>query len=433
MKKVMCTKKLGEVCEIVNRGISPKYINYNGLNVLNQKCIRNHKIDYDLSRCHDFASKKVNSDKFIQIGDVLVNSTGTGTLGRVAQVKALPFAATVDSHITIVRPKKDIFYNDFFGYALISVEEKISKMGEGCGGQTELARNTIKNNFVISFPESIAEQKRIVEILDKAFAAIDKAKENAEKNLRNAREIFENYLNGISLHDNKGWVEKKLKDIGYTQTGITPKTLHKEYYGKFIPFVKPADINMTGDGVITLNNDGLSEKGYSVARIIQKNSILMVCIGASIGKVGFLEAVASCNQQINALTPSSIYEPKIFYYLLSRTTPIAFSVTGKIWVKNHAHILRFKNITTQRFVEIFFSSIKLDRYITGAAQPKLNQSALNSIIIPTPSLIEQEKIVSSTNMLFKEIKKLEVTYQKQLANLEELKKSILQKAFNGEL
>lgn len=70
--------------------------------------------------------------------------------------------------------------------------------------------------------------------------------------------------------------------------------------------------------------------------------------------------------------------------LLARSTPIAFSVTGKYWVNNHAHILKFDNLATQRFVELYLESIPLDEYITGAAQPKLNQKALNSIPIPPP-------------------------------------------------
>jgi type I restriction enzyme S subunit len=138
--------------------------------------------------------KKISKDKLIQVGDVLVNSTGTGTLGRVAQVKKLPSETTVDSHITIIRPIKNIFYNPFFGYALTFIEEEISKRGDGCGGQTELARSTLKNDFVITYPESHTEQQRIVIILDKAFSAIAKAKKNVEKNLTNLEELKKSIL-----------------------------------------------------------------------------------------------------------------------------------------------------------------------------------------------------------------------------------------------
>jgi type I restriction enzyme S subunit len=81
--------------------------------------------------------------------------------------------------------------------------------------------------------------------------------------------------------------------------------------------------------------------------------------------------------------------------LLARSTPIAFPATGKYWVNNHAHILRFHNGVTQRLVELYLESVRLDSYITGAAQPKLNQSALNSIPITIPvSPQEQERLVN---------------------------------------
>ncbi len=88
---------------------------------------------------------------------------------------------------------------------------------------------------------------------------------------------------------------------------------------------------------------------------------------------------------------------------------------------------------TQKFVEMYFASIKLDEYITGAAQPKLNQSALNSIIIPIPPLPDQRSIVAKLDALSAETQKIEAIYQQKLADLDELKKSVLQKAFNGGL
>jgi type I restriction enzyme M protein len=84
--------------------------------------------------------------------------------------------------------------------------------------------------------------------------------------------------------------------------------------------------------------------------------------------------------------------------LLARVTPIAFSVNGKIWVNNHAHVLKFKNIETQKFVETYLNQIDLSNYITGSAQPKLNQKALNSILIPSPDLEIQKKVVETITL-----------------------------------
>lgn len=187
-------KKLGEVCEMINRGISPKYVESDGVCVLNQKCIRDHKINFELSRLHDLKNKKVSEDRFIQIGDVLVNSTGTGTLGRVAQVEELLTQTTVDSHVTIVRPIKGKFYNKFFGYALMLIEKEIAKKGEGCGGQTELARDTLKNDFTIYYPKSITEQKHIVDKLDATSIETKKLSEIYQQKLRDLEELKKSIL-----------------------------------------------------------------------------------------------------------------------------------------------------------------------------------------------------------------------------------------------
>lgn len=80
--------------------------------------------------------------------------------------------------------------------------------------------------------------------------------------------------------------------------------------------------------------------------------------------------------------------------LLARNTPIAFSIKGKNWVNNHAHVLKFDNLTSQKFVEYYLNSICLSTWISGAAQPKLNQENLNRIPIPIPPLAEQHRIVA---------------------------------------
>lgn len=376
-------KKLGDVCTLINRGVSPKYLEKGGLLVLNQKCIRDHCINIEPARYHDSKLKPVSSERLIQIGDVVVNSTGTGTLGRVAQVKKL-IQATVDSHVTIVRPIKDLFFSEFFGYAMINIEEEITEGGEGCGGQTELSRNKLKENYYISFPKSISEQQRIVSILDEAFTAIATAKANAEQNLKNARELFESYLQGVFENKGEGWDDKTLNEIS------------EKLDSKRIPITK----NVRKEGSIPY-------------------------YGAS----GIVDYVADYLFDEDLLCVSEDGAN-----LLARTYPIAFSISGKTWVNNHAHILRFNNIVSQKFVELYLNSIKLDDFVSGMAQPKLNQTMLNKIPIPFPkSLMEQESIVLKLEALSTETKKLESNFQQKIEDLEELKKSVLQKAFNGEL
>lgn len=106
--------------------------------------------------------------------------------------------------------------------------------------------------------------------------------------------------------------------------------------------------------------------------------------------------------------------------LVARTYPIAFSISGKTWVNNHAHVLRFANPCTQKFVEVYLNSIKLDDFITGMAQPKLNKAMLNKIPIPYPEVPEQQFIAdcltSLDNLIFAHTQKFEAlkTHKKSL-------------------
>jgi len=85
--------------------------------------------------------------------------------------------------------------------------------------------------------------------------------------------------------------------------------------------------------------------------------------------------------------------------LVARTYPIAFPISGRTWVNNHAHILKFENACTQKFVEVYLNSIKLDDFITGMAQPKLNKAMLDSIPIPHPRVPEQQRIADCLTSL----------------------------------
>jgi type I restriction enzyme, S subunit len=189
---------LADVAQFINRGISPKYIENGGIAVVNQKCIRDHEVNFALCRRHNIAAKAVPPDRFVRIGDVLVNSTGTGTLGRVAQVRGeLPEPTTVDSHVTIVRPAEGGFVAAYFGYAMISIESQIQSGGEGCGGQTELARSKLANDYRIRFPIDHAEQERIVKILDRAFEAVYVARVNTESKLTHLDALQDSLLGSV--------------------------------------------------------------------------------------------------------------------------------------------------------------------------------------------------------------------------------------------
>ncbi len=111
--------------------------------------------------------------------------------------------------------------------------------------------------------------------------------------------------------------------------------------------------------------------------------------------------------------------------LVARTYPIAFPISGKTWVNNHAHVLRFENACTQKFVEVYLNSIKLDDFITGMAQPKLNKAMLDSIPIPQPTVPEQQRIADCLTSL----DDLITVQTQKLAALKTHKKGLMQQLF----
>lgn len=154
---------LGELTEYMARGIAPKYSDESGIVVLNQKCVRDFDISLEPSRLHDL-SKKVSTEKRLKKYDVLINSTGIGTAGRVAQW-TLPIEATCDSHITIVRPDNRKIDARYFGYAIKAQQQLIESFAEGSTGQTEMNKQRLCNEVVINYPDDVLAQQKIAGML----------------------------------------------------------------------------------------------------------------------------------------------------------------------------------------------------------------------------------------------------------------------------
>ncbi|MCD1607286.1 restriction endonuclease subunit S [Pseudomonas kunmingensis] len=233
-------------------------------------------------------------------------------------------------------------------------------------------------------PEAIPEQQRIVAILDESFDNIAKARANAEKKLRNTRELFESHVHSAFAKRVANWRVKTLNQIA---TNLDNKRIPITKRDR-----KPGNYPYYGaSGIVD----------YVAEYIFDGDTLLISEDGAN---------------------------------LIARSTPIAFPASGKYWVNNHAHILKFEDMATQRFVEFYLESIKLDKYITGAAQPKLNQKALNSIPIPIPdSVADQMLVVTALEQVAAETQRLESIYREKLAALDELKQSLLHQAFSGQL
>ncbi len=157
-------RSLSSLCVYLNRGAAPVYTDTGGILVLNQKCVRDQRVDFTLARRTDSNRKPVAADRMVQPLDILVNSTGVGTLGRVAQVRTLPEMATVDSHVTLVRPDSRVVDPLYLGLAIRCFESEIEVLGEGSTGQTELSRARL-GAFLIPMPISLEEQRAIAHFL----------------------------------------------------------------------------------------------------------------------------------------------------------------------------------------------------------------------------------------------------------------------------
>ncbi|WP_339917426.1 restriction endonuclease subunit S [Yeosuana marina] len=165
------------------------------------------------------------------------------------------------------------------------------------------------------------------------------------------------------------WKWFNLGDLGNAQTGTTPPTKNPKNYGTFIPFLGPADIS---NSFMQYPIEGLSEEGLRKGRLIESNSLMMVCIGGSMGKCNINRKDVSCNQQINILTP--ICSPVEYVKVVCQSPYFQ----TEVWERS-----------------------------TGSATPMINKNKWLQIPISVPPLEEQKAIVEVVEALFKEVEQLE--------------------------
>jgi restriction endonuclease S subunit/very-short-patch-repair endonuclease len=210
--------------------------------------------------------------------------------------------------------------------------------------------------------------------IESASVLLEKIKEEKaqlikEKKIKKEKALPEITKEEMPFELPEGWVVEKLGNVGFTQTGSTPAKKDPENYGNYIPFLGPADIsNLT----INYPEEGLSDVGLSNGRLIPSNSLMMVCIGGSIGKCNINKIDVSCNQQINTITP--ICSPVQYIKIVCQSSYFQKEVTNKA---------------------------------TGSATPIINKGKWENIIIPVPPLAEQKAIVAIVNQLFAEVDQLE--------------------------
>jgi len=242
----------------------------------------------------------------------------------------------------------------------------------------------------------LPEQQRIVAILDEAFAAIAKAKANAQQNLQNAKELFDGYLHKYFTNKEEGWEEKKLKDFAEYFNGLTYSP--KDVSDKGIIVLRSSNIQndeLDFDDIVRVNLK-VKEK-----IIVKDGDILMCSRNGSKRLVGKTAPIANLDEVMTFGTFMMIVRSEYNPYLL--------------W---------------------FFKSTDFKSQISGGENTMINQITrymLDEIVVSFPPIEKQNEIVKQLNAIDTEIQKLESIYNKKLNDLEELKKSVLQKAFSGEL
>ena len=396
MKEGWEYKKLGEIATGMYRGSG---IKRDQITKEGTPCVRygeiytTYNISFDSCVSHTKA-ENISSPKFFEYGDLLFAITGESvedigkTIAYLGNEKCL-----CGGDIICMKHNQNPKY---LAYAL-STPDAIRQKGIGKTKLKVVHTNATALKSIMIPIAPLDKQQSIVDYLDSAFAKIDAMKANAEKALNEAKALFQASLKRM-LEPKEGWEEKTLKEIGCTQTGTTPSKGDKDNYGDYMPFIRPSEIDYDGSGRIEYNSAlKLSKKGANNGRIFDVGSVFMVCIGATIGKVGYGERAISCNQQINILTPNSSVNYKFAYYAMKS--------------------------------DGFQHKVIKEGTSSQATLPIINKGKWEKLSISYPSLSEQQTIVATLDSLKSKVDRLQKNYDKISQECDALKQAILRQVF----
>lgn len=356
-------KKLGEVCEMYQpKTISTKEMVENGA--------------YPVFGANGIIGKY---DKYNHEEPQLLITCRGATCGSVNISEPKSW---INGNAMVVRSKDNSIDFHFLEY-LFRGGIDLSKAISGAA-QPQITRQALIP-IEISYPKSLKDQHHIVSILDKAFSAIDKAKANAEQNLKNAKELFESVLNEILTVENGEWERKKIEIVcsEIFAGGDAPKNNFSE---------EPTEKYQIPIYANAVKDKGLY--GYTDFARVTKPSISISARGSGTGHT----------------------ELRTEKYLPIVRLIVCIPNTNKI---------------TLEFLKLAIDTLDIMR--SGSAIPQLTVPMIKDYDIPLPPLKTQQTIVRQLDALRSETQKLEAVYQQKIVDLEELKKSILQKAFSGEL
>jgi type I restriction enzyme, S subunit len=283
---------LKEVASYIKRGVTPKYVNDEGICVLNQKCIRNGRVSFEQSRLTD-TNTRINEEKILKNGDILINSTGTGTLGRTAQFYYTNGIekAIVDTHITILRPDINTVSPRYLAYVLRKNEPAIVKMAKGATNQVELSSQDL-GALPVKL-RSRVEQDRIASILSSYDDLIENNRRRIKLLEEAARQLYKEWfvrfrfpghekvkiINGVP----EGWEKKRIGMLSsFLSRGMTPKY---DKNGKY----KVINQKCIRNRLLTLDLVRLQSKEFSEEKLVCYGDVFINSTGT-----GTLGRVAQC-------------------------------------------------------------------------------------------------------------------------------------------
>lgn len=385
MKKVL----LREITSFLARGVAPKYTEKDDFYVLNQKCIRDWRVSLKDARFTDTEAKKVHDDRILRDNDILVNSTGQGTLGRVAQFLKLDRPATVDSHVTIVRPTPDLVFPEYLGYVLKGRQNEIELLAEGSTGQTELSKLKLAN-LSIDLPP-LDQQKKIANILGSLDEKIELNRRMNEALEQLGQALFRHYF--VDNPEVKSWGSGEVSDVVCIYSGFAFKSKDFDIDGRY--------------GLVTIKN-------------VQDGSF-----------------IKDCTDHLSEPLPDKIPE-----YVHLKSGDIILSLTGNVgrvctvvgrdYLLNQ-RVAKLASDESQAYVYFLFRSKTMkDRMVgisKGTAQKNLSpiETGKLKIKIPPTNIMSQfeESAMDLLNMI--------VSNNEQIQTLTSVRDSLLPKLISGKI
>jgi type I restriction enzyme S subunit len=386
MKEEWEYKKIGDLCEVV-AGQSPEGIFYN----TNQKGMPFYqgKKEFGKKFLETPTIWTTKSTKIAKKGDILMS-----VRAPVGPINFATDKVCIGRGLAAIR-NKGALNSNFLFYQLLHLQPMIA--GKEGAVFASINKSEIEN-LPIVFTQ-LPEQERIVAILDEAFDRIAIAKANTERNLQNARAVFESYLNRIFSEKGEAWTQMTLQEISITfgrgKSKHRPRNDRKLYGGKY-PFIQTGDIRNANHFIIAYSQT-YSEFGLIQSKLWPKGTIC-ITIAANIAETGILGFDACFPDSVIGMVPNPKVANVDFVEYLLRSFRSRLQAKGK-----------------------------------GSAQANINLGTFEHERFPFPSVTEQIQIVTKLNALHTSTQRLESLYQRKLACLDELKQSLLHEAFSGNL